>query len=213
MSVTSEFMTTAGGREILSPAAPRNGWSSFHILVTAKPLTEFELHIGQNPEDAVRPELYRDGKPVEMPYKTVIPPGNGTVVFRFDFFVDGEAAVRRIKVEPQVLIQEAGWIVYPMEVRIVDARVPPLRVKVEDGAPLLPPLVAHFCGGPPAPAPRTIAQDLALTWTRLPEDQSAAFARALGVADMKNWCKSPSLPERPDWYLSFRDFLLGQRRR
>jgi hypothetical protein len=210
--VTSEFRTTPGGREILSPAAPRGGWSSYHILVSAKPLTEFTLYIGQNPDDFVRPELYRDGQKVELPYKTVIPPGAGTLVLRFDFFVPADAPVRRIKVEPQVYTEESGWIVYPMEVRVVEPQVPPLKVEIREGAPLLPPLLAHFCGGPAAPAPRTIAQDLALTWTRIPEDQRSALQRALGVADLAAWCRAPVLPEDAEWYLRFRDFFLGQRR-
>lgn len=212
ITVASEFMPRAGGREILSPAAPRNGWSSYHLLITAPPLTEFTLYIGQNPDDFVRPEVYRDGQKVELPYKSVVPPGDGTLVFRFDFFVPADAPVRRIKVEPQVYTEAAGWIVYPMEVRIVEAQVPPIKVEIRDGAPLLPVLLAKFCGGPPAPAPRTIAQDMALTWTRIPEDQRAAITRALGVADLEAWCKAPVLPENPEWYLRFRDYFLGQRR-
>ena len=126
----------ADPREILSPAIARNAFSGFHVVVTGNPGEAFTLHVGQNPEDAVRITVYRetyartgsewipDGLTrVDLPYSSSLGsdiPGQTAQAFWMDLWAAAEAPVRRIKVEPEVLL-DGRWILYPMEVRVVQA--------------------------------------------------------------------------------------------
>jgi hypothetical protein len=126
----------AGPREILSPAIPRNAFSGFHVIVIGNPGEAFTLHVGQNPDDAVRITVYRetytrfgdewipDGLTrIDLPYSTALGsdiPGQTAQAFWMDLWAAAEAPVRRIKVEPEVLMY-GRWILYPMEVRVVQA--------------------------------------------------------------------------------------------
>ena len=47
-------------REILSPAVARNGYASFHIVVSAPPKTNYLLYVVTNPLDACRVTLYKE---------------------------------------------------------------------------------------------------------------------------------------------------------
>jgi hypothetical protein len=123
-------------REILSPAIPRNAFSAFHLIVMGSPGDAFTLHVGQNPVDAVRITVYRetysrmggewipDGLTrIELPYSSALGtdiPGQTAQAFWMDLWTAADAPVRRIKVEPELLM-DGRWILYPMEARVVQA--------------------------------------------------------------------------------------------
>ena len=139
-------------REILSPAIPRNGYSTFRVVVLGAPGTEFTFHAGQNPENAVGLTLYREAyvrsdqewipdrlERVQVPYQGRLAtegiPGQTAQSFLMDLHVDRNAPVRRIKVEPQVWMVDR-WLTYPMEVRVVAATLPGTGLLNADPAPV-----------------------------------------------------------------------------
>jgi len=209
ITVTSEFVPKprAGAREILSPAVPRNAWSVFHVHVHGPSDRAYRLYVGQNPDDAVEVRFFDGSKEVELPVSGKLPE-EGVASYRLEVFAAPDAEVRRIKLEPQVYMEPAGWIVYPMEVRIVSAKLsgkPPDRTA--PGVPWEPALRARFCREPATAVPHTLAQDLALAAARPEESVREAFARALGTP-VEKWCLNPVAPANPEWYLKFRDWLL-----
>ncbi len=113
-------------REILSPMVIRNGFTSFQVVVQAPAGKHWELHVGQNPENAVTVTVYRE---FSEPFKAVDLPvaGDGPAVFWMDVWTARDAPVRRIKVEPELNIDD-DWVIYPMEARVMEAIAP-------DGAP------------------------------------------------------------------------------
>src|SRR5580704_1228150 len=125
-----ETMTDAAGkviapaepREILSPAIVRNGFSSFQVVVDVPRGTPYQLYVAQNPENAVEVTLYREnGDNLERVQQPVS--GNGTQVFWIDLWTARDAPVQRIKVEPQLHVNN-DWVIYPMEARVMEAIVP-----------------------------------------------------------------------------------------
>lgn len=212
-------------REILSPAAPRNAYSSFRIAVTLPPGSDVWLEIGQNPEHAVAITLYEENssgalRNVVLPVKTRLSPGSGTMTLWMDLWVKADATVDRIKVEPQ-LYSDGRWFTYPMEVRIIDPVAPQVKV-APAAAPANAPADAavrallreRFCGDKPAASgavPPTIwhltrrnaAQDLALLSEELAR---AALLKVTGAQTIAEWCSAPPQSANgPEWYLRFRD--------
>jgi hypothetical protein len=197
-------------REILSPMAVRGGYSTYRIVVEAPPGEEFWLYIGQNPDDNAQATLYRevhqDGRPdalekVEQPYKGQVAAGAKVATFLLDLFYRRSAAVERVKIEPQLHI-ENRWIIYPMEVRVTSAVLPsshaaPARYPGTDAGqraetPAFTALRETLCGAkPPAMSTdltarrlmyRNARQDLALAAT-LP-----ALKRAELLPEAKGFC-------------------------
>jgi hypothetical protein len=206
INAQGEVVAPESPREILSPAIVRNGFTSFQVVIQAPKGTPFTLHVGQNPDDAVKLSLYRASgdrlERVELPYQ-----GDSTQVLWMDVWADREAPVRRIKVEPQLFIND-DWVVYPMEARVVAATVP-------DNAPVplgaLTPWEAlrnFLCRGKPGAAPpetggphfRNMRQDLALAATAPKEELQKLFGA----------CAAPG-PSNPEAYLRIRDYLLRLR--
>jgi hypothetical protein len=108
-------------REILSPGIVRNGFTSFQIAVDASEGTPWQLYVAQNPENAVDITLYREvGDRLE---KVQTAAGSGPQVFWMDLWAKRGAPVERIKVEPQLNINN-DWVIYPIEVRVLDTVVP-----------------------------------------------------------------------------------------
>jgi hypothetical protein len=154
-------------REILSPAVARNAFASFHVAVSVPPGTEYAVHIAQNPDNAVKPALYRERYqrvaeswipdtlvPVELPMQGALGadiPGRKVDVFWLDLWVGPDAPVDRVRVEVQLNVAER-WIIYPLEVRI-SAPVVPTNVlrKLQAASGALPPVTA------PADASASIA--------------------------------------------------------
>src|ERR1700683_1413487 len=109
-------------REILSPALVRNGFNSFQVVVEAAEDAKWWIFVGQNPENSVKVTLYRESgaslTPLDLPYAS-----SGTQVLWMDLWVEGNARVQRIKVEPELNIND-DWVTYPIEARVMEARIP-----------------------------------------------------------------------------------------
>ena len=213
IAANGDVVAPAYPREILSPAVARNGFTSFQIVVKAPDGTPWQLYVAQNPENAVRVTLYRENgdrlEPVSQPAR-----GNNTQVFWMDVWADKTAPVQRIKVEPQLNINN-DWVIYPMEVRIMAATVPDGMWPMGTAAPG-DVMRGFLCGTSPAgPAPaapakpaetgvtaaglrfRNAQQDLALA----PKASRAELQVRFGA------CEVPQAADDPEWYFRVRDFL------
>ncbi len=209
INAQGEVVAPESPREILSPAIVRNGFTSFQVAIQVPKGTPFTLHVGQNPAEAVKVTLYRESgerlERVELPYQS-----DSTQVLWMDVWADREAPVRRIKVEPQLFIND-DWVVYPMETRVVAATVP----DAPDNAPVPPGALTPWealrnflCRGKPGAAPpetggphfRNVRQDLALAATAPKEELQKLFGA----------CAAPA-PSNLEAYLRIRDYLLRLR--
>jgi len=216
-------------REILSPAVPRNAFSSFRIVMEMSEGSDIWLEVGQNPEKAAAIAVYEESggaggklRQVSLPYRTKLPSGVSTATLWMDLWVPGDAKVERIKVEPQLFHQD-HWYTYPMEVRIVQPVVPAIRIGSAaippDGSPsdasvralLREQLCAATPSGSGSPEPsiwlmtrRNALQDIALTSN---QGLTAAVLRATpSVKTIEQWCQDKTLAQRnPEWYLRVRD--------
>jgi hypothetical protein len=228
-------------RHILSPGVARNGHASFRVVVTLDKPGPIHLDIAQNPENAVKATLYREtferqGEewvpdklvPVQIPYDGVIADvrisGQNTATFWLDLWVDRSAAVDRIKVEPQLYVND-DWVIYPMEVRILEPVIPdikpaPAAVPGPEFRPdrvVFGPLRASFCGEAEQPGAndltarslirRNVVEHLALS--NATDNGKLALLTATGAPSVQAWCAEPptSPPSGPEWYLRFRDTL------
>jgi hypothetical protein len=207
INAQGEVVAPESPREILSPAIVRNGFTSFQVAIQVPKGTAFTLHVGQNPAEAVKVTLYREAgerlERVELPYQS-----DSTQVVWMDVWADREAPVRRIKVEPQLFIND-DWVVYPMETRVVAATVPE---GPRDGSPLTW-MQQRFCGlivdvGPDrrGPSPVTVAR----LGSRNAQ-QDVLLASRVADADLNKLMGSCKIPADPEWYLRIRDYLLRLR--
>lgn len=189
---TGEVAAPAQPREILSPALVRNGFTSFQIAVRVEPGSAYSLVVGQNPEDAVKVTVFREAgdklEPVTLPYS-----GDRTQIFWMDVWTDGAAPVRRVKVEPQLYVNR-DWVVYPMEARVMEARVPDVRST--DG---ICPAVSGAEGDVARLQLRNALQDAALA-TLTSKEEAARLAGGCSKSE-----------ENPEAYLAIRDYLFRMR--
>ena len=131
-------------REILSPAVPRNGHASFHIAVSVPGKESYLLYVATNPLDACRVTVYKehfvrtpDGwipdrltELHRLPDFGAMPdPDDGieeqnTRVYLLDLWIPPDTRPGRFRLEVQLKV--AGWSIRPLEVRVVEARVPDL---------------------------------------------------------------------------------------
>lgn len=231
-----------GQREILSPAVARNAYSSFQVVVNVDPGKQYYLHVGLNPEDAVQFKVYKevfqhlddgrwipDGlKPVDLPYQSKIGdqgiPGQKVDTYWLDIFVPKDAKVERIKVDPQVWVDQR-WLAYPMEVRVVAAQVEGSLPTPGNLAPLLFPVDASsqrvwwkkYCKiSEKSTSENTLTirslvernarQDAALRSRWTVED----VTHLLGIKDATQWCNEAYVPspQGPENYLRLRDRIL-----
>jgi hypothetical protein len=206
---SGEVTSPAHPREILSPAIARNAFTSFQVVVHLAKGTRSTLYIGQNPDDSVRVTVYREAgerlELVDLPYEC-----DGTQVFWMDLWTAPEAPVRRIKVEPQLSIHDE-WVVYPMEVRVMDAIVPGSQRPEGSSSPAAV-MKSFLCGTKPETNRgeglsiprlrfRNAQQDVALARRAASEGE---LRRLLGGCDA-------SPPAEPEWYLRIRDYLFRMR--
>jgi hypothetical protein len=132
---------TPSPREIISPAAARNSFLSFHVSVSAPPGQPYLLYTQANPPDILQLRLYKEqfvesggqwipDKLVTTPSPSfgVIPDGQANIPnqtsrdYLLDIWVPPDAEVgRRVRVE--VLLKLGTWTIVPMEVRVTDAMV------------------------------------------------------------------------------------------
>jgi hypothetical protein len=192
INAAGEVAAPANPREILSPALVRNGFTSFQLVVQVKPGTPFWLYIGENPSDIAHLSLHREKgdhlEQVEIPHD-----GNSTEVLWMDVWIDRNAPVRRVKIEPQLKADRDWATPYPMEVRVVEATVP-------DGASAMKPL----CGdGPP------IKNDIANMRHRNAQQDAALAARVI-KEDLAARCVTIPAND-PEAYLRIRDYLFRMR--
>jgi hypothetical protein len=211
IDATGKVTAPAEPREILSPAIARNAFSSFQVVVDVPRGTPYQLYIAQNPENSVDVTLYRENgdklERVEQPVS-----GNSTQVFWMDLWTARDAPVARIKVEPQLHVNN-DWVIYPMEARVMSATVenasaaggdtPPAQVMklfLCDPAPVID--YGAMRGGPNVQAMRlrNALQDLTL---------AKAVPKA-GLQEVFGPCNVALSPD-PEWYLRIRDYLLRLR--
>jgi hypothetical protein len=160
-------------RELISPAAARNSFVSFHVAVSVPPGQSYFLYTQSNPPGILKLQLYKEqfvkdnGRwipdtltPTGNPSFGVIPdaqagiPDQTSRDYLLDIWIPQDAEVgRRVRVE--VLLQFGSWTIVPMELRVVDAYVQPPRSAIQGDLPLisdpadsaaLPALAAHFAG-------------------------------------------------------------------
>jgi hypothetical protein len=213
LSESGDPVAPAEPREILSPALVRNGFTSFQIAVQVPPAqankaTMFHLYMGQNPEGALKVTVYRRAgdklEPVGLPYGA-----ESSQVFWMDVWVDGNAPVRRVKLEPQVYVN-GDWITYPMEMRVSEVAVPDVP---PGNAPAT--LRAYLCEGA-ASARSGTASDAASKHARNEQQDVLLAARSPVLREelkkAMGGCSAP-LPSTtatdPEWYLRLRDLLSG----
>jgi hypothetical protein len=152
-------------REILSPAMPRNGHLSVHVVITGPSGTNYFLYAGTNPPDILQVRIYREyftrcgdgycpdwlaqqnsptfGAIPELIHDFSRPAMNRqtTRCYLFDIEAPAGTTPRRVRVE--ALLKVGTWLVAPMEVRIVTPTVPDdkiargaARIFAEDVAPI-----------------------------------------------------------------------------
>jgi hypothetical protein len=128
-------------REILSPAMPRNGHLSVHVVVTAPKGTNYFLYAASNPPDILQVKVYREHftpcgdtwcpdwlTELKMPAFGAIPeslfslPGQISRSYLLDVWAPPDTPPRRVRIE--ALLKVGTWLVAPMEVRIVAPLVP-----------------------------------------------------------------------------------------
>jgi len=199
-------------REILSPAIARNAFSSFQIVVDVPRGTPYQLYIAQNPENAVQVTLYREnGEKLERVEQPVS--GNSTQVFWMDLWTARDAPVQRIKVEPQLHVNN-DWVIYPMEARVMSATTG------GDGKPLpgtmLPAEMMHrfLCSSGPIVEAGPLQTGVSIPNLRLRnamQDRTlASDVPKSALIELYGSCNAP-LSTDPEWYLRIRDYLLRLR--
>jgi hypothetical protein len=142
-------------REILSPAMPRNGHLSVHVVVTAPAGTNYFLYAGTSPPNILQVKIYREsftrcgdgycpdwlteqrspsfGAMPESTHDSSDPAMNRqtTRCYLFDIMAPADVEPRRVRVE--ALLKVGTWYVAPMEVRIVTPTVPGAAPTVPTG--------------------------------------------------------------------------------
>lgn len=197
-------------REILSPALARNAWESFQIVVEPYDATmPWQLYVAQNPENAVEVTLYREsGDRLEKVAQPAS--GAGAQVFWIDIFTARTAPVERIKVEPQLHIND-DWVIYPMEGRVMDALVPdPPAGGWPTGIAAPGDVMRGFVCGTQF-VPGTASKDptpASLRFRNAQQDRAlAAKAEKTALQERFGACETPSPADNPEWYQRVRDFL------
>ena len=212
IAANGDVSAPANPREILSPAAARNGFTSFQIVVKVPDGSPWLLYVAQNPENAVRVTLYRENgdklEPVTQPAR-----GDKTQVFWMDLWPDQGAPVQRIKVEPQLNIDN-DWVIYPMEVRVMAATVPDGAWPAGTAAPGEV-MRGFLCGAPQSPTAAAPAAP-AETGVTIPglrfrnAQQDRALAPKAARADLQakfGSCEGQPPADDPEWYFRVRDLL------
>jgi len=222
-------------REIVSPAIVRNGFASFHIVVRSPRPMSYFLLTGANPPDILRTAIYKekfvkrngDWIPDELellrpPNFSALPdpgssiPGQTACVYLLDVWVPPEAPAGTVRLEVQLKVGE--WIIYPMEVRVLPARVPAIAgpasalpaigQRADESA--MGPLLAYMDGHgkvprrPAVAAPRTLREAI-----RRNAEQDMALARSLDtktlIPALKAKMAAPAIGG--EWYLGIRDLI------
>jgi hypothetical protein len=199
-------------REILSPAIARNAFSSFQVVVDVPQGTPYQLYVAQNPENAVEVTLYREnGERLERAQQPVS--GNGTQVFWMDLWTARDAPVARIKVEPQLHVNN-DWVIYPMEARVMSATAGEVGSGVGGDTPPADVMRIFLCNLGPVIDYGAVPPGVTIRGMRLRNAlQDLTLARRSPRAELQDVfgsCRTP-IPSDPEWYLRIRDYLLRLR--
>ncbi len=232
-------------REILSPELARNAHASFHVAVTVPANTSYFLYAGANPANIIEPTLYKEEfarvgdqwypdalTTVRRPAFGFMPdgaaqiPGQTTRCYLLDLWVPPDAPVQRVRVE--VLLKIGVWYVAPMEVRIIDAQVPPHTAMPATLHPRLPEidaridgaamdcLAAYLLGGQQTwrsgntnvreVIRRDAEQDMAIARRHSRVPQTLWFLAEDGI--LQGWMRTPRFHwSGAEWYLRVRDWI------
>ncbi len=209
---TGEVIAPENPREILSPAVARNAFSSFQLAIQVPRGAKFLVYVGQNPDNAAKVMLYRreGGKlvPIVVPYE-----GISSEALWMDLWVDGNAPVRRVKIEPQIGIGR-DWVTYPMEVRVMQARVPDQPAAGPVAATSFEAMRALLCGGEPRTLRGSIPIGSEFRFRNARQDAALAAASSPALREeltkTMGGCSTPA-PADPEFYLRLRDLLLRTR--
>jgi hypothetical protein len=220
-------------REILSPGVARNAWTSFHIAVHMPRNDSYLLYVATNPLDACRVTLYKEhfikagngwipDRLTElerlpdfgfMPDPDDSVPDQNTRVYLLDIWIPPHAPVGRFRLEVQ--LKAAFWVVRPMEVRVLAARIPDLPVA--GTPPALPPVesptdaaaagpFAAFLSG--APLTFSTPPDTVRTVIRRNAIQDMALAREVTTPEaLRGLWATLAFPRLlgAEWWLRLRD--------
>jgi hypothetical protein len=222
-------------REMLSPALPRNGHLSLHVVVTAPAGTNYFVYTGQMPVDALRVRIYREHfvrcgddfcpdwlteqhSPTfgAMPENARAMPDQNTRCYLLDIWAPPDVPPRRIRVE--ALLKVGIWMVAPLEVRVIEPTVPdtsglPVR---EDIAGIDAPSSAtgqrqllRYLNGLPPEMPTGILRVRDVIQRNAAEDM--LLARSLGIRgpelNVMSWWPYVFPDYGAEWYLRVRDFI------
>lgn len=214
-------------REIISPALVRDAFTSFQVVVQVPAGTPYALRIGQNPDNAAKVTLYRVAERRLEPASESVE-GDATQIFWMDVWMDKDAPVRRIKVEPQLYV-DGDWVIYPMEMRVREQIVPEIAAPADAVAPVpsspLEILRGYLCRAGQPNAPKTgDASQVAQASPRIEVNtvdalhlrnarQDVALASSLPQADRDELRKrmggcNARAPENPEFYLRLRDYFV-----
>ena len=221
-------------REILSPAAVRGSFLSFHIAVTTPPGENYFLYIVPNPVGACRVALYKEQfsktsagwipdalEPVtRLPHFGVIPdpaahiPGQTTRAYLLDVWIPPEARPPGFRLEVQ--LKMGDWVVWPMEIRVLPVTEPPGAGEVKRP---LPPVGQSADRAAWAPVEDWLAgvmesREIDLDSVRAVIRRNAVQDVALaGPRDREALRKLWEAPRPPgaEWYLKLRDWLHKRR--
>lgn len=232
-------------REIISPAVARNAFASFRIAVTSPSRSPYILYVQSNPEQAFQITLYKElftrsgadwipdaleqvTLPVlgSLPYLPAPIPDQTTATYWMDLWVPADSVVQRVRLEVLLKIGD-GWVLYPMEVRVLPIvapnidwtrrGLPPVDARSDTSA--AGPLRGYLCNGKESGNDRSLnvrqlIRRNALQDAALAKSVETKYGRPALVNEMfelsgKNWCRAPSTPEQlgPEWYLKVRDAL------
>ena len=232
--------------EIISPALIRNGFTTFQAAVTGRPKILYWMAIQTNPANVFRIRVYREehgaggipdrlmeeAKPLyflgAMPD---VPVERTTQVYLIDVWTPPDAPVNRVRFE--VLVKTGEWVVAPLEVRVIAARVPDLHPDMPPqkccgtlpdldrpaDTAAWPPLFASLAGGTPALPPasgtvrsvimRNARQDAAVVGTFDSQTRSNLLDWAWPVLFGRLLLGPPSLRGDAESYLPLRRRIWG----
>jgi hypothetical protein len=222
-------------REVLSPAVPRNGHLSVHVVVHAPAGTNYFIYTGSYPADILRVTIYREHfvrcgddycpdflTEQRSPSFGAIPesvydmPGQNTRCYLFDIWVPPDVPPRRVRIE--ALLKVGVWMVAPMEVRVIAPVVPDTSALpvAEDIAPLTAPSSAtaqrqllRYLAGKQPEMPPAILRVRDVIQRNAAEDMLIARTLGLRAPELTWMAWSPLVfPELgAEWYLRVRDFI------
>jgi hypothetical protein len=222
-------------REILSPAVPRNGHLSVHVVVTAPAGTNYFLYAGQSPENTVRVTIYREhfvpcGQDYcpewlteqrmptfgAMPESVLGLEGQTTRCYLFDIWVPPDVPPRRVRIE--ALLKLGYWMVAPMELRVSAPVLPDTAelARREDIAPIdarssdtAQRQLARYVSGLPPEMPVGILRLRDILQRNAAEDMLLAGAMRFRSPqlNLQSWLPFTFPQTGAEWYLRVRDLI------